>query len=393
MSEIDWMHEASQLNGELVDFRRELHLEPELSLEEAKTAAKVTARLEALGIEITKRQIGGHGFIAEIDSGVPGKTIALRADMDALPIMEETGLPFASKNPGVMHACGHDAHTSILLGAATLLQKHSAALKGRIRFIFQSAEETLDGGKAMVEAGALEGVDEIYGLHNQPNLSAGKVANRFGSLMGSVARLEITIKGQGGHGAIPERSVDPIVCSSAIIQGLQSTVSREVSPFSPVVVTIGSMHAGDANNVIPPKAELTGTVRTFDPEVQATMGTRLKRIITGIAESYRCEAEVVYREQVPVLVNHDGHVEVVKQAAYRCVGKANYHNAEPTLAGEDFALYVQKIPGSFFWLGSGPQTNAEQNYGLHHPKFTIDESCLPVGAAMLASIAWDRSQS
>jgi len=384
MSIID---EAKQIAPELIAFRRELHRYPELSLQESTTAAKIAQQLERLGIPY-RTGVGGHGIIADLQGEQTGPLIALRADMDALPIFEETGLSFSSTVPGIMHACGHDAHTAILLGAAKLLAAQK--LKGKVRFIFQAAEEINAGAKAMIEQGVLDGVDEIYGLHNLPTLSAGMAATRYGSLMGSVDRIEIKLEGRGGHGAIPDQSVDPVVCASAIVMALQSIASRELSPFDPIVVTIGSIHAGDANNVIPHYAEMTGTIRTFDPRVQQLMPERIERIVKQISEGYRCHAELKYIHQVPVLVNHDDNVRHVDSIIDRLIGSEQRITAQPTLAGEDFSVYLRQVPGCFFWLGSGPTSKAEQAYGLHHPKFHLNEDCIPLGAALLSAIASER---
>lgn len=389
MADRKWLDDGKRLEPELIEFRRDLHRHPELSLQESRTAGKVAEALSGLGLTI-RTQVGGHGIVADLVGEAPGPRIALRADMDALPIEEESGVPFSSEVPGVMHACGHDAHTAILLGAAHILSVRRQSLKGTVRFLFQAAEEINAGAKAMIADGALNGVDEIYGLHNLPTLSAGKVATRYGSLMGSVDRLEIKLEGRGGHGAIPDQSIDPVVAASAIVMGLQTAVSREISPFEPAVVTIGSIHAGEANNVIPHRAILTGTVRTFSPQVQSGMKERLTRIIQQISEAYRCRATVNYIEQTPVLVSTDECVSHVEQTTDRLIGRENRVEAAPTMAGEDFSVYLNHVPGCFFWLGSGPAENAEQAYGLHHPKFAIDEQCIALGASLLSAIANDR---
>lgn len=375
------------LTSRMIAFRRELHSFPELSLQEEQTAQRIASKLDELNIPY-RMNVGGHGIVAELKSEVDGPTIALRADMDALPIEEETNLPYASTRKGVMHACGHDAHTAILLGAIELLQQEKLA--GHVRFIFQGAEELNLGAKAMIEAGVLDQVDEIYGLHNLPTLSAGKLATCTGSMMGSVDRIDIRIAGKGAHGAIPNEGIDPIVCASAMVMAFQSIISRELSPFDPAVITIGSIKSGDANNVIPQYATLSGTVRTFNPLIQRSMQERIERIMNNIADSYRCSAQLTYTEQVPVLVNNEQHVVFVNEAIDSAIGAEHRIQAAPTLAGEDFSLYVEKVPGCFFWLGSGPQQDAHKAYGLHHPKFTIDESCLPIGAAVLAEIVKQR---
>ncbi|BBI36284.1 M20 metallopeptidase family protein [Cohnella abietis] len=383
-----WLEKANELAPEWTDFRRELHRYPELSFEEAETASKVTQRLDRLGIPY-RTGVGGHGIVAEIVGERSGPIVALRADMDALPIQEETGVPFASSRPGIMHACGHDAHTAILLGAAELLAG-GAKLNGTVRLLFQSAEEINAGAKAMIEQGVLNGVSEIYGLHNLPTLSAGWAATRAGSMMGSVDRIEIFLKGKGGHGAIPDQSIDPVVCASAIVQALQTVVSREVSPFDPVVVTIGSIRAGEANNVIPHTCEMTGTVRAFHPDVRDGLAERIERIVQRIAEGYQCEARLNYIRQVPVLVNPDENVAHVNAIIDNTIGSERRIHALPTLAGEDFSVYLNHIPGCFFWLGSGPEKDAQSAYGLHHPKYRLNEQCIPLGAALLADIAISR---
>lgn len=382
-----FIQSGKQLEAELIAFRRDLHRLPELSLQESETAAKVAEQLKQLGLEF-RDGVGGFGIVAELKGEQPGPVIALRADMDALPIQEQSGLEFASTRPGIMHACGHDAHTAMLLGAAKLLAAEK--IKGTVRFLFQAAEEINAGAKAMIQQGALDGVTEIYGLHNLPTLPAGMTGTRYGSLMGSVDRIEIHLEGRGGHGAIPNQSVDPVVCASAIVMALQSIVSREVSPFEPVVVTIGSIKSGEANNVIPHYAEMTGTIRTFDAKVQRQMPARIDRIVKQIAEAYQCKAKLTYIEQTPVLVNHDACVSHVEHVIDRVIGADRRVEADPTLAGEDFSVYLQHVPGCFFWLGSGPAVDASSAYGLHHPKYELNEECIPLGASLLAAIALQR---
>ncbi|TYP72058.1 M20 metallopeptidase family protein [Paenibacillus methanolicus] len=380
------LERAHELAPEWIAFRRELHRYPELSFAESETAERVARELARLGISYRKG-IGGHGIVAEIVGERPGPLIALRADMDALPIAEEAELPFASEKPGVMHACGHDAHTAMLLGAAELLAETRASFAGRVRLLFQPAEEMNAGAKAMVADGALEGVSAIYGLHNLPTLAAGCAAVAAGPMMGSVDRIEIAIEGKGAHGAIPDQGIDPIVCAAALVQSLQTIVSREVSPFANVVVTIGSIRGGEANNVIPKTCMLTGTVRAFDADVQRRLPAIVERIVAGIAASYRCAARLDYIPQVPVLVNEAQSAELVQGVIDETIGAGRRAPLRPTLAGEDFSLYLGEVPGCFFWLGSGPLQDAELAYGLHHPKFTLNEDCIPVGMALLAGIA------
>ncbi|WP_163856385.1 M20 metallopeptidase family protein [Paenibacillus elgii] len=361
---------AERLADSLVAFRRDLHAEPELSLDERETSRKVDEQLTELGLEV-RTGVGGYGVTAELH----GSGLTAAGD---------------GGDRAVRDTRGHDAHTAILLGAARLLTERRERLNGSVRFLFQAAEEINAGAKAMIADGALDGVAEIYGLHNLPTLSAGKIATRAGALMGSVDRIEIDIEGKGGHGAIPDQCIDPIVAASAIVLSLQTAVSRELSPFAPAVVTVGSLQAGEANNVIPHRARLTGTVRTFAPEVQSGMPERLERLVMRIAEGHRCRAELRYIPQTPVLVNHDDCLVHVESAMDRLLGREQRVQAEPTMAGEDFSVYLQRVPGCLFWLGSGPETGAEQAFGLHHPRFTLNEACLPVGVAALAAIALER---
>lgn len=383
---------AHRLEPELIAFRRMLHRYPELAFQEAVTSAKVAEALESIPVQVTKG-MGGTGLAAEIEGHLPGPVIVLRADMDALPIQEETGLPYMSERPGLMHACGHDAHTAILVGAARLLAGMREHLAGKVRLLFQPAEEINAGASAMIKDGALEGAAEIYALHNHPGLPAGRVAISNGPMMGSVDRFEITVEGVGGHGAIPDRSIDPIVAGSALVMALQTLASRELSPFDPAVITVGSFRAGDANNVIPDRAELTGTVRTFHSAVQAGMRGRMERVVRCTAEAFRCRAELRYTEQTPVLAGHEPCVAHVRAAAREVLGKDMVMEAEPTMAGEDFSLFLRHLPGALFWLGAGPEQGTEGAYGLHHPRYAPEEDCLVPGAKLMTVIALTRGKA
>lgn len=383
------MKQAEQIGPELIELRRDLHRHPELSFQETRTASLVAEQLERLGLNVRKG-VGGHGVVADLHGGHAGPTVALRADMDALPITEETGLEFSSETPGVMHACGHDIHTTVLLGAAKILATNRDGLKGTVRFIFQSAEEILAGAKAMIEQGVMDGVDEIYGLHNLPSLPAGTIGLKSGVLMGSIDRLEIRIDGKGGHGGYPETCFDPIVASSAVVMALQSAVSREAPPTKGVVVSIGTIHAGTANNIIPDFVELTGTVRNLDAAWRATMPATIARIVEDTSRAYRCSGKVSYIEQVPPVLNDETLTGIVAEVSDGLLGRDNRSEPVPMTYGEDFAEYLQFANGCFFWLGSGPRTGSEQAAGLHSPRFNPDESCIPIGAAMLAGIALQR---
>ncbi|WP_141603659.1 M20 metallopeptidase family protein [Terrilactibacillus laevilacticus] len=376
-------------SDEWIAFRRDLHEHPELSEQEKDTSEKVAQTLTKLGIPF-KKNIGGYGLVAEITGSQAGPTIALRADMDALPIKEETNLPFKSVNDGVMHACGHDIHTTILLATAQTLSEHTSQFKGTVKFIFQPAEEVNVGALAMMEAGVLENVQEIYGLHNAPTLPVGSIGIKRGPLMGSVDRIELTIEGKGGHGAAPDASIDPIVAGSSIVMGIQTAVSREISPLEPAVITIGSFHAGFANNIIPSEAKLTGTIRTFSQKVREQIKQILPRIIEQQALSYRCTAHFNYIDQSPALINSECQTDYVIKAAEKCLGAEHVVACAPTTIAEDFAQYLKDVPGAFFWLGSGPETDAEKSFGLHHPKCSPNEGAIEVGVKVMTNLVFER---
>ncbi len=382
-------NEAKKIESQLIEFRRDLHRNPELSSQESRTAALIAERLASLDFRV-QTGVGGYGIVAELAGSAEGPTIALRADMDALPIQEETNLPYASQVTGVMHACGHDVHTAVLLGAATILNRFRAHIKGTVRFIFQPAEETLTGAERMIQEGVLLGVDEIYGLHNLPTLAAGRFAAKSGAFMAAIDRIEMRIQGKGGHGSMPDQCIDPIVASAAIIMGIQTAVSREIAPIEPAVVSIGSIHGGTANNVIPDTVELTGTVRTFSSEARRQMPGRLQRIAEQIAGGYRCDVEMRYISQVPGVVNHDACKENVRRAVELLFDEGHYSEALPTMGGEDFSLYLERVPGCFFWLGSGNADGSGVLHGLHSSKYTVDEACIGYGAALFAALMADR---
>jgi hippurate hydrolase len=347
------IEQARGFEGELIEQRRDFHRNPELSFQESRTAAIVAERLSKLGLTV-KTGVGGHGVVAELRGG-EGPIVAIRADMDALPILEDTGLPFTSATPGVMHACGHDIHTTALLGAAEILTSRQQELRGTVRFIFQSAEEILAGANAMIEQGVMDGVSEIYGLHNLPSIPAGSIGLKPGVLMGSIDRLEIRVDGKGGHGGYPETCIDPIVAASAVVMALQTAVSREAPPTKGVVVSLGTIHAGTANNIIPDYAELTGTVRNLDADWRGTMPGTLTRIVEDTCRAYRCQGSLKYIEQVPPVFNDAALTEIVAGLSDGLLGRDRRVEPLPMTYGEDFAEYLRFAPGCFFWLGSGPQ--------------------------------------
>lgn len=364
---------------DLVQIRRDLHRHPELGFQEERTAKTVMAHLIDMGL--TPQRYAGTGVVADIDSGRPGPLIALRADMDALPIQETTGLPYASQVQGVSHACGHDVHTTVLLGAAELLCTEKDRWRGRVRLLFQPAEESIGAASLLVEQGALTGVQAIFGLHNEPALAAGHIAVDAGPNMAAADRFSIMVTGKGGHAASPHLTNDPVVAAAAVVLALQTAVSRVTSPLQPLVVSVTQCHAGTAFNVIPDKAELNGTVRYFDRELGESLPALLEQIATGVAAANRCSAQVEYERKVPAVVNDARLAELVRQVGVNTLGADQVHPAPLIMGSEDFSIYQQVVPGCFFRLGSGGP------YGWHHPAFTIDEKCLPVGARLLTSVA------
>lgn len=371
---------AQALQARLIEIRRALHRHPELSLEEHWTTARLKEWLAEAGIPLLPLDLP-TGVVAEIRGGRPGPTIALRADIDALPVQEETGLPYASEIPGRMHACGHDMHTAAILGAALILQGMSPDLAGTVRLFFQPAEENTHGAHSLIAAGAMERVRAVFGMHNKPDVAAGHVGIKHGPLMAAADLLEIVVTGKGGHAAIPEATIDPVVAASAIVMALQTAVSRSVSPFDPAVVSIGSFQAGTAHNVIPEQALLRGTLRTFSPAVRQQMRALLERIVKEVAAGYGAGAEIRFVDGPPAVTNDPAMADLVRRSAERLW--LPVEEARPTTGAEDFAEYLQLAPGCFVWMGTG---TAE---GWHHPRFMVDESVIHKAAALFAQVAVD----
>ncbi|WP_445430162.1 M20 peptidase aminoacylase family protein [Bacillus atrophaeus] len=367
------------LNKRLINMRRDLHEHPELSFKEFETTKKIRRWLEEENIEILDVPQLETGVIAEIKGHADGPVIAVRADIDALPIHEQTNLPFASKTDGTMHACGHDFHTASIIGTAILLNKRKDELKGTVRFIFQPAEEIAAGARKVIEAGVLDGVSAIFGMHNKPDLPVGTIGLKEGPLMASVDRFELVIKGKGGHAGIPNNSVDPIAAAGQIVSGLQSVVSRNISSLQNAVVSITRIQGGSSWNVIPDQAEMEGTVRTFQKGAREAVPEHMKRIAEGIAAGYGAQAEFRWFPYLPSVMNDDQFLNAASEAAARL----GYQTvpAEQSPGGEDFALYQEKIPGFFVWMG----TNGTEEW--HHPAFTLDEEALQVAARYFAELA------
>ena len=371
----------------LVEIRRDLHRNPELSFKEFRTTKLIKEMLREMDIEVL--ELGNEtGVVGLLKGKEEGPTIGLRGDIDALPITEENDIPFKSENEGIMHACGHDVHTTSLLGAAMFLSEIRDDIKGQIKFIFQPAEEINEGAQLLIDYGVMENpkIDAVFGLHNHPDIPAGQVGVKVGGLMAAVDTIRIKVKGVGGHGAIPNKTIDPVLTSAAIIQGIQSIVSRNVNPLDSAVVSIGTLKAGEANNVIPEEVFMTGTVRTFNPELRKEMPNYLTRSIDHIAKAYGAEAELEYINHLPAVINDETMAELGRKAVTEICGQEGPVDPTPSMGGEDFALYMQDIPGCFFWLGVG---NKEKGFvhQWHHPKFNADEKALPIGAGILTQSA------
>jgi amidohydrolase len=360
-----------------------------MGYEETVTSATIQRELTRLKIQFQKGLAGGTGILATIQGGSPGKCVALRADMDALPVTEETGLPYASKRPGFMHACGHDGHMAILLGAAAILQGQAPRLAGTIKLLFQPAEEGGLGADRMVADGVLANpkVDAIFGLHGWPGLKVGMVATRPGPLLASVDGFTIRVTGSGGHAAAPQNSVDPIVCGAAIVQALQSIVSREADPHEALVLTVSQFKAGTAFNIIPDNAELNGTIRAVSQGSRDATLASLERIARGVAAAHRCQVSFQYFGTTPVTANNPEMAAFIRQTAERVLGPKAYVEApKPAMWGEDFAFYLQHVPGCFFVLGVQPQ--GQESYPmLHNPRYDFTDAAVPVGIRMMVEAA------
>lgn len=370
------LNRASELQEEVAAWRRHLHQNPELLYEVHETAAFVAEKLKAFGCDTVETGIGRTGLVGIIKGNKgEGPTIGLRADMDALPITETSGVEWSSKKTGFMHACGHDGHTSMLLGAAKYLAE-TRNFKGSVAFIFQPAEEGGAGGLAMVEDGFLDkyGIAQVYGMHNLPGVPVGSFVTRSGPTLASADEFKITIHGKGGHAAQPHNSIDPVVVSAHLILALQTIASRETDPLNSVVVTVGVINGGKASNVIPHAVTLEGTVRTLAPEVRDAAEKRLKEIATSVAATFRATAEVAYERGYPVTFNHPDETQFTIDIANKLVGEAAVKgDIPPTMGAEDFSYMLEQRPGSMIMIGNGDSA------GLHHPAYDFNDEAIPYG--------------
>lgn len=371
---------------EMVKIRRKLHSEPELSWEEFQTSQFVYEYLTELGIEARKTK--PTGVIGELKGGKEGRTVALRADMDALSVEElNVDLSYKSKELGKMHACGHDAHTSMLLAAAKALVSVKEDIPGNVRFIFQPAEEVATGAKAMVEQGAVAGVDDVFGIHIWSQSSSHTVACNPGPSFASADIFKVSFRGQGGHGAMPQDCIDAAIIASSFVMNVQSVVSRTIDPQKSAVVTVGKMVVGTRFNIIAENAEIEGTVRCFDPEVRDHIEKQLKVYADHTAAIYGGTAEVEYIRGTQAVSNGVESAQLVRQVAIEAFGEDSIYDEKPTMGGEDFSFYLDEVPGSFALVGSG-NSDKDTEWAHHHGKFNIDEDALTTGAELYAQYAW-----
>ncbi|MCS7233044.1 MAG: amidohydrolase [Synergistetes bacterium] len=382
---------VEEVKSELVEMRHYLHAYPEPSFEEYETTKFIVSKLREYGIDDIKVGCGGKesGVIATIRGKALKPMIALRADIDALRMREENrSLPYCSKNEGVMHACGHDAHIAILLATAKVLSQIKEELPGSVRLIFQPAEESAAGAKEIIKVGGMEDVDAVTGLHVWAYYPSGTLGFRKGPFFAAVDRIEINVKGKGGHGAAPQFAVDPIVISSAIILALQTVVSREVDPIEPAVVSICKIEGGTAFNIIPEEVKMVGTIRTFSPKTREKVVSRVEEIANSVAKAMRGSIEFVDYYSTPALINDSKFTEFASNIAKRLYGEESVIEADINMGGEDFSLYLERVPGTFFLLGTGNKEKGTDK-PHHNPYFDVDDDALPKGVELMANIAYE----
>jgi len=378
----DLKKDIKELTAQLIDWRRDFHRHPEIACEEHRTSSVIRKFLESLGIPV--KVYAETGLRAVLEGKPGGATVALRADIDALPLKEEGDKEYKSENPEAAHACGHDGHMAILMGTAQLLSQRREQLKGKVVFIFQPSEEKIPGGaKKMIKEGVLEEVDAIFGLHLWQPLPTGAVGIVKGAMMAQPDAFSITVKGKGGHGSMPHMTVDPILVASHLVVNTQSIVSRSVDPLKPVVVSFGTVKGGTIYNIIPGEVSLTGTVRTFDPSLQSLAQRRLKEITEETCKAFGATAEFQYEKGYPPLVNHEAMVDLALDVVKKTLGEERIKDIDPVMGGEDFAYFLEKVPGAFLFFGMGDG----MEFSHHHPAFDLDEKALPQAALLMTSLA------
>jgi amidohydrolase len=392
---IDFLKQAEELFPYTQSLRRDFHIHPELGFREVRTGGIVAKELETLGIEVTKG-VGKTGVVGLMEGAKPGPTLLLRFDMDALPIMEETGAEYASQNQGVMHACGHDGHTAIGLTVARMLHAHRDELAGTIKFCFQPSEEgtygeEVGGAEMMMRDGVLDSprVDMSLSLHLWNEKPLGWLGIAGGPVMAGAEIFTIRITGKGGHGAIPQQTIDPVVAAAQVVSALQTIVSRNVAPLETAVVSVTTVQAGTAFNVIPQTAELTGTIRTFDPGVRQKVVQRFEQIANGVGEALGCQVDVQVKRMTPALINDEAISSIVQATARQLLSGSDLNTAGYiTMGAEDMAFMQEKVPGCYFFVGSNDKAR-NLDYGHHHPKFDFNEEALVRASALMASAAVD----
>ncbi|MEN2995672.1 MAG: M20 family metallopeptidase [Acetomicrobium sp.] len=377
---------AAEAKDYVIELRREFHMYPEKSGEEIRTSRRVKEELDKMGIP--NINAGGTGIIATIKGEKPGKTVALRADMDALEVSEKNDKPYKSKNEGLMHACGHDGHTAMLLGVAKILSEIKSELPGTVKLIFQPAEEVAQGALRMIDDGAMDGVDNIFGMHLWSGLPTGKVSVEAGPRMAAVDVFDITVRGKGGHGSAPHEGVDAVVVASNIVMALQTIVSREFTPLEPLVVTVGKLVAGTRFNVLASEAKLEGTNRYFNPKIKDVLPQAIERIAKQVAVGYRAEAYVNYKFATSPVINDPESSSLAAKAAEKIVGRDGLVEYEKVMGGEDFAEYLKLAPGVFALVGIGNEKKGT-TYPHHNPNFDLDEDVLQIGVALYLQYALD----
>ena len=382
----EYLEKAIIIKDELISHRRKIHINPELSFEEYETSAYIRQVLDKLGIE--NESLAGTGVVAHLGQGT--KCVALRADIDALPIYEETELSFSSKRPGVMHACGHDLHTAILLGTAKLLKEMEQELKGVVKLLFQPGEEKLPGGATMlISDGCLMSPkpQAVFGQHIDPILPAGKIALSPGFIMASADELYWSIKGKGGHAAQPHLSNDAIITASQIVLSMQTLVTKYRDPLLPAVLSITSIQGGSATNIFPEEVRLMGTLRAFNNELREALHQRILEVSNSISELYGCTCEIIIVKGYPALKNNDDTTSFIKSIGKKLIGEKNIHFWEPKMWAEDFAYYAQEVPSTFWFLGTNAALGNINAHGLHNPKLNPDENAMTFGVAMMLAAA------
>ena len=374
--------DIEKLSGKIIEWRRDFHRHPEIAYEEERTSSVIRQFLESLDIPVSAcAKTGLRGIL----KGRPGgKTVALRADIDALPLKEEGDKEYISENPEAAHACGHDGHMAILMGTAEVLSQRKDQFKGNVVFLFQPSEERIPGGaKKMIEEGALKGVDAVFGLHLWQPLPTGFVGIVKGAMMAQPDAFTVTVRGKGGHGSMPHTTVDPILVASHLVVNIQSIVSRNVDPLKPVVVSFGTVKGGTIYNIIPGEVSLTGTVRTFDSSIQSLAEKRLKEIVEETCKTFGATAEFEYEKGYPSLINPEGMTDFVLEVTRDILGEDRIQEIDPVMGGEDFAYFLQKVPGAFLFFGMGDG----MEFPHHHPAFDLDEKALPRATLLMTSLA------